>query len=448
MRKQNRMRRVAALCLAGVLLALGSLPAAALTPSYTPSSAYRASTYYQNLKELPATGAAHFDAVSIALTQLAYHEGNGTSHLGGGSTGSGNFTEYNYYFGKIGGTYGYAWCAAFVSWCLDMAGAKDSAGGGFASCTLWVEKLQTLGQYRTRGSGYTPKEGDLIFFRSAGVTRASDHVGLVRYVKNGRVYTVEGNSSNQVSLRDYALKDTYIVGYGLPTYTGRSLQIDRAAAEDGATGYYVVSYTFVNVRASRSASATKYGSLQKGKMVRVSEIKNGWGRIEYNGKVGYISLEYADFVTPLSHTVRYVSEGKTLHEARYYSTAHHAVSTLAPQREGYEFLHWSDASGRIYRAGERLPAGDGVLTAVFQELPALPAPPAETLPPTAGGGEVGDIPVQDAVSPPQLDAAPPAVLPDAVQTTLAARRHAGVVSGVLALTLGGVWLALRRREET
>ena len=53
--------------------------------------------------------------------------------------------------------------------------------------------------------------GDLIFFRSAGVARASDHVGLVRYVQNGRVYTVEGNASGQVMLRSYALSDTYLL---------------------------------------------------------------------------------------------------------------------------------------------------------------------------------------------------------------------------------------------
>ena len=154
-------------------------------------------------------------------------------------------------------------------------------------------------------------------------------------------------------------------------------------------------------------------------------------------------IEYADFVTPLSHTVRYVSEGKTLHEVRYYSTAHHAVSTLSPERDGYEFLHWSDASGKIYQAGERLPAGDGVLTAVFAELPEVPVAGS---PVVESGGEQADHVMQESHASPQLDA-PPTVLPNTARSTLAATRHAGVVSGLLALTLGGVWLALKRREE-
>ncbi len=449
MRRNKRWRVVAGIVCFVLAASITAMPAAALTPSYTPSAAYRSSTYYENLKALPVTGDAAFDAVAIAMTQIAYHEGNSTAQFGGGGTGSGNFTEYNYAYGKVGGSYGYAWCAAFVSWCLTEAGARESAGGLFASCTLWVEKLQSLGQYRTRASGYTPKAGDLIFFRSAGVSRASDHVGLVRYVKGGRVYTVEGNASNQVSLRDYALKDTYIVGYGLPAYTGHTVRVDRLTAEDRATGYYAVSYTFVNVRADRSASATKRGTLQKGALVKVTEIKNGWGRIEYNGKEGYISLEYADFVTPLSYTVRYVSEGKTLHEVKHYSTATLAVSTLIPEREGHRFLYWTDAQGKVYRAAQALPAGDRVLNAFFEKLP---EPEPEAAPPVFAppddAGEAGNAST-DAVFPPQFDAdAGEMTVPEPTVTPrLAAARHAGVVSAILALVLGGMWYGLRRREE-
>ena len=202
-----------------IALSLFSLPTLALTPAYTVSGAYKGSTYHNNLLTLPLTGDKAFDVVAIALSQLDYREGNSTADFDGEREGgSKNFTEFNRFLGKISGSYSYAWCAAFASWCLRQAEAGDSAGGSFASCTLWVERLRELGQYATRSSGYTPKRGDLIFFRSAGVSRASDHVGIVRYVKNGRVYTIEGNASNRVSARDYALTDTYIVGYGKPSY--------------------------------------------------------------------------------------------------------------------------------------------------------------------------------------------------------------------------------------
>ena len=435
---KRRIKRATLVLLSLFLLASAFAPmASAAEPAWSPSASYRASTYYENLKIIPVTGDTAFDTVSAALSQVGYHEGSSTKQLGGDGTGSGNYTEYNLAFGKIGGSYAYAWCAAFVSWCLVQSGAESSAGGLFASCTLWVDELREIGQYRTRSSGYEPKAGDLIFFRSSGTTRASDHVGLVRYVKGGRVYTVEGNSSDRVALRNYALGDTYIVGYGLPRYVGAS-GIDRQAAEDSATGVYVVTYDFLNVRAAATASATKKGTLAHGALVRVRSLGNGWGEIEYAGGVGYISMEYADFVAPNQHSIRYVSEGKELHVSTYYSTENPRVSTLLPTREGYEFSHW-ESDGATYVARDALPVGDHTLHAVFEEriiteMPSLP--PSDTDPPSIegdGGAELLPLP------PETNSPAPP--------SRALATRHAGVVSGVIAVCALIWWYAGRREEE-
>ena len=356
-----------------------AMPLAALTPSYTVTGAYQSSTYHKNILTITKTGDMAWDTVAAALSQLAYHEGNSSADFNGKNTGgSKNYTEFNRYFGTIGGSYSYAWCAAFVSWCLDMAGAVNAAGGTFASCTLWVERLQELGLYSTRASGYTPKQGDLIFFRSSGVSRASDHIGIVRFVKNGRVYTVEGNSSDKVSLRDYKLTDTYIVGYGRPNYQGERLEQTPLQAEDKATGIYTVTYDFVNLRAKADAASGKLGSLPHGALVTVEAIVSGFGKVTYNGKTGYISLEYADFVTPVRYTVTYkgeASEGLPAKET-FFSLEQATVSENVPTRAGYEFSHWQSADGKSYAAGDKLPAGSHTLTAVF------------TLLPTPGTGEV------------------------------------------------------------
>ncbi len=436
---KRNVKRVALTLLAALLLVAWTLPVvSALEPSYTPSASYRASTYYKNLKKLPVTGDLAFDTVSVALSQIGYHEGGGTSQLGGGAVGSGNYTEYNLAFGKIGGSYKYAWCAAFVSWCLVQAGAKDSAGGLFASCTLWVDELRSIGQYRTRSSGYVPREGDLIFFRSAGTTRASDHVGLVRYVKGGRVYTIEGNSSDEVSLRNYSLQDSYIVGYGLPQYGARE-GIDRMVAEDRATGVYAVTYDFLNVRAAASASATKKGVLDGGELVLVRSVKNGWGEIEYAGGIGYISLEYADFVAPFIHRVRYVSGEKEVLVTRHFSTDTPRVATLLPERDGHDFLHWESAGAR-YTANAALPVGDRTLTAVFEERIVV-LPPEENIPDVPSGSENERVEVL-----PSLPDTPPADNTGMPSRALAAR-HAGVVSGMLSAVFLVVWLLRRERTE-
>ncbi len=452
MKHSKIARWLALITVPALLFAATVLPASAIAPVYTPSAAYRTSTYYQNLKQLPLTGDGAFDTLSAALSQYTYHEGSSSADFGGGNrTSTGNYTEYNYALGKISGTYGYAWCAAFVSWCLSQAGEAQSAGGLFASCTLWVEKLREIGQYNTRASGYAPLSGDLIFFRSAGVSRASDHVGLVLYVKGGRVYTVEGNVSGQVTLRDYALSDTYIVGYGHPDYEGESIGIERVAQEDKAAGFYIVTYDFLNVRAARSAASTKYGVLSEGELLQVCEIQNGWGTVIYKDKTAYVSLEYVDFVAPVSYKTYYVSEGKTLLEKAFYSTDLPKVAPFTPEREGFVFLGWETETGTAYAALDALPVADVTLYALWEALPPPVEEIPEELPPEEEQeGEIEQLGGGLPNAPTDTPFLPDTLLPpesESVQGTAAAAQHAGVVSALLAVCLTGVWLQYRKKEE-
>ncbi len=45
----------------------------------------------------------------------------------------------------------------------------------------------------------------------------STHTGIVEKVENGTVYTIEGNTSDQVARRSYSLSDGSILGYGPPS---------------------------------------------------------------------------------------------------------------------------------------------------------------------------------------------------------------------------------------
>lgn len=429
-----------------LLFSIAATPTAAITPSYTVTGSYLSSTYYQNLTALPKTGDLAFDTLAIALSQLDYHEGNSTADFGGkNASGSGNYTEYNYALGQIGGTYGYAWCAAFVSFCLEQAGATESAGGLFASCTLWVERLRALGQYSTRASGYTPKTGDLIFFRSAGVARDSDHVGLVRYVKGGRVYTVEGNSSDRVSLRDYALSDSYIVGYGRPNYqSSKKLPLTALESEDKVAGLYVVTNSFLNVRDKASSSGKKLGSLSKGEMISVTSVEGGWGFLLYKGQKAFVSLDYADFAAPHLYTVTYDSgtgQGSPF-KYTYYSMESAVVNAETPTREKFVFIGWKTDSDTLYQKGDKLPAGDLKLSAVWEAQIEGSTTPQE---PAVGEG-VTESDRFDAPGSSTPETAP--LLPDDSRpgTNTAAERAAGVITALgTAGALG--FLAYRRRRE-
>ena len=56
----------------------------------------------------------------------------------------------------------------------------------------------------------------LIFFAWAPQDGVPDHVGIVEKVKNGIVYTIEGNSRDMCRQKQYSLGSGVILGYGKP----------------------------------------------------------------------------------------------------------------------------------------------------------------------------------------------------------------------------------------
>ena len=197
-----------------------------LTPSYTPSASYRSGKYYTQLCNVSLTGNQRTDLVNVARSQLGYHEGDSIEDLNGIGSGSGNYSEYGYWFGTQvkGNTYGhyYAWCAMFVSWCARQAGIPTSVISNAAYAH--ADGSNSSGGYSyfhvdyKSPTEYTPQEGDLIFFDKASQAGEWDHVGIVIGVSNGQVYTIEGNASNAVISGSYPLTDAEIQCYGLPKY--------------------------------------------------------------------------------------------------------------------------------------------------------------------------------------------------------------------------------------
>ena len=109
------------------------------------------------------------------------------------------FTEEDDEHTPFGERYGYPngfWCDMFVSWCADEAGVSEEAFPRSVNCARQTRAFTALGQYQEsafRGGTYLPQQGDLVMFYSQKSDRIH-HVGLVLYVENGRVFTVEGNA--------------------------------------------------------------------------------------------------------------------------------------------------------------------------------------------------------------------------------------------------------------
>ena len=102
-----------------------------------------------------------------------------------------------------------------------MTGQKLSGYG--ASCTEAVNYYKAIGRFYK----YEPQPGDQIFFTQNN-GQSFYHTGLVERVQNGKVFTIEGNTSSAAGVVDnggavreksYSLSYARIGGYGRPNYS-------------------------------------------------------------------------------------------------------------------------------------------------------------------------------------------------------------------------------------
>ncbi len=111
-----------------------------------------------------------------------------------------------------------AWCAMFVSWCADQVGILNNIIPMHASSTAGMNWFINAGLWQSQESGYQPKVGDIVYFDWSG-GNDPDHLGIVTMVANGKITTIEGNTTNSVAERTYSLTSSSIIGYGTPAYT-------------------------------------------------------------------------------------------------------------------------------------------------------------------------------------------------------------------------------------
>ena len=133
------------------------------------------------------------EIVKVALTQL-------------GNTGGYPYWAYCGFSSRV------EWCACFVSWCAGQCGyIEKGLIPNTGSPEVQVAWFKSQGKWQ-EGS-ITPTPGMIIFYDWYG-KNFPDHVGIVEYVENGIVHTVEGNSSDSVRQRQYPVGDSRILGYG------------------------------------------------------------------------------------------------------------------------------------------------------------------------------------------------------------------------------------------
>lgn len=103
------------------------------------------------------------------------------------------------------------WCAIFVSWCANGSGIMNNTIPRFSLCTDGEKWYKDHNKWKNKS--YIPQTGDIIFFDWNGDGHVQ-HVGIVEKVENDKVYTIEGNSKDEVRNKNYSLTNKSIYGYG------------------------------------------------------------------------------------------------------------------------------------------------------------------------------------------------------------------------------------------
>ncbi len=252
--------------------------------------------------DLPLSGNPQIEA----LLECAINE-HGYSYQADGTT-------------KYGIWYGYpreAWCAMFISWCANQVGIGENIIQKTAATDAeWYGKNGTLHYFFepwldnkqqnaikehgifTSRADYTPQRGDLIYIKwnDSPYSITFAHVGLVLGVKDGRVYTVEGNSgSGVVRYKSYELTNSVIRAYGTPNYT---------PTEPYRTAFYEVrAGEGLALREGPTTSSLTLTTIPNKTVLRISQVHdNTWGLVTYDGMSGYVPLAFTKYHSDIEMT--------------------------------------------------------------------------------------------------------------------------------------------------
>ncbi len=171
---------------------------------YTSSNA----KVYSDLKKSEFNTTVYGDVDYVEHVLRYYHIGGNLVEVAAtqiGNTGNVYWTWYGF-SSRV------EWCAIFVSWCANESGDLNVTVPKFSGVEVGISWYKNNGLWK--GSSYTPNAGDLIFFdwNSDG---DPNHVGIVEKIEDGYIYTIEGNSSDEVKEKKYVTDYKRIYGYGI-----------------------------------------------------------------------------------------------------------------------------------------------------------------------------------------------------------------------------------------
>lgn len=365
---------------------------------YTFSSSYKNGPYYKKLQNIELNGNTAKNVISIASSQVGYHESNSSNDLSGTASGSGNYTEYNNWF--YNKPQSASWCASFISWCICASGFGNSNKSSYnifpktanANCSAYIgsEACTVYSWYsiKNKKTSFTPKEGDIIIYSytkstSETVGNCGDHVGLItnyELLNNNYVFdTIEGNTTSATKVdekkRSVGSND-YHSGLGMYVYAivhphyhnckdyynnkGICSQCTTefpywSYFDSSYAGTYKVTSASAPARIGPYAACSKEATLSTGTTITVegrvinsyhtAQEPHYWYQIKYNGKTLYVYSTHLTKQTTSTSTTQktstnpdsYTFPSKAVNNANYKSGAVTASEIKWVQAILYQF---------------------------------------------------------------------------------------------------------------
>lgn len=227
------------------------------------------------------------DVVKVAVSQIGYKE----------SPANSNRTKYGKWFGMNGAP----WCAIFLDWCFNKAGAgalfPHNANAAYvqdeivSSCKgTWVRKKNTSRATR-RAYLAQAKPGDVVAFDFGKMDAYRRHIGIVEKVSGSSIITVEGNTSKSGSQSNGGMvcrqtrPYTYICAAARPAYSDAVKPVPptpdpvtKPLQVDGIMGYQTVCrlQKWLGVSVDGEVGPNTVRALQK--KIGAKPVDGKWGK--------------------------------------------------------------------------------------------------------------------------------------------------------------------------
>lgn len=118
------------------------------------------------------------------------------------------------------------WCDCTISALFIKANAVDLIGGTEVGVEEHVKLFKNKGIWNEDGSTSDVRPGDIIVFSWSKAVQPNDnyssHIGIVEYVEDGIIHTIEGNANEMVKRRTYPIGHGNIRGFARPAYSTNS----------------------------------------------------------------------------------------------------------------------------------------------------------------------------------------------------------------------------------